>query len=131
MPRRCATPRRAPVLVASPRAREALRSAGDVVLDALVLSGDDERELRWSDESAARPRLRVETAGGDGGRWSGESEGRWEAAPLSGPVRDAYGCGDSFVAGVTLGLAEGRGMEAAARLGAELGARALTRAGAP
>jgi ribokinase len=48
-----------------------------------------------------------------------------------GPIIDAYGCGDSFAAGFTFGLAGGRSVAEAAALGAEAGARMLTRAGAP
>ena len=73
----------------------------------------------------------VVTEGADGGRWRGESEGRWQAVAPDGPVRDSYGCGDAFAAGFTLGLARGLGPEGAAHLGAELGARMLTRVGAP
>ena len=64
-----------------------------------------------------------------GGRWWGESEGRWEAVAPPGEPRDAYGCGDSFAAGVAFGLAEGVSVAEAAALGARCGARCLTEAG--
>jgi ribokinase len=73
----------------------------------------------------------VITEGADGGRYEGESSGRWEVVPPPGAIEDSYGCGDSFAAGTTLGLACGEPLEAAVRRGAEWGAIALTRIGAP
>ena len=67
---------------------------------------------------ASHARLLVATEGDRGGRWWGESEGRWAAAPLPGPPRDTYGCGDSFAAAFTLGLGRGDSIADAARLGA-------------
>lgn len=126
---RCA--RRARVLVASPRAREALASVTGVELDALVLSSEDERESAWAREVAVAPRLVVSTEGAHGGSWAGASAGRWSAVEPSAEARDAYGCGDSFAVGFTLGLASGMSVAQAAQLGAERGALALTRTGAP
>lgn len=122
--------RRSPVVVASPRARDVLASAG-VELDAVVFSERDHDESDWAHRVAARARLLVATEGARGGRWWGESEGRWEAVPLPGEPRDSYGCGDSFAAAFTLGLGRGHTVAQAAALGAEAGARALTRVGAP
>jgi ribokinase len=73
----------------------------------------------------------VETHGAEGGIWWGESEGRWEAVAPDGEPRDAYGCGDSFAAAFTLGLATGASVAEAASIGARAGARCVTRAGAP
>jgi ribokinase len=44
---------------------------------------------------------------------------------------DSYGAGDSFAAGFTFGLASGRPVDEAVRLGAECGAQALTHQGVP
>ena len=123
--------RDARVLVASPRGRSALQSAGAPSIDALVYSHGDEDEREWARRLAPHARLLVETRGADGGVWRGESEGSWEAAPLEGRPRDAYGCGDSFAAGFTFGLASGSTIAEAAATGARCGARCLTRAGAP
>jgi ribokinase len=122
--------RRAKVLVASPRGRAALDREGPA-LDALVYSARDPNEVRWAETLAGRSRLMVETRGADGGHWSGSSTGSWDAVAPPGPPRDAYGCGDSFAAGFTFGLACGRSVADAARIGAECGARMLTRVGAP
>ena len=56
--------------------------------------------------------------------------GPYLAAPLPGPVEDAYGCGDCFTAGLTFALAEGRSPEEAVELGARCGAAVLTGRGA-
>jgi ribokinase len=121
--------RAARVVVASPRGREALQSGPEI--DALVYSGQDRDESRWAERLAGHARLMVETLGHAGGRWRGASEGRWDAVPLGGPLRDSYGAGDSFAAGFTHVLACGGSVVEAAALGAECGARALTRPGAP
>jgi ribokinase len=118
------------VLVATPRIHERLDQSS-VQLDALVYSGSDETEVRWAQTLEAHARWAVVTEGGSGGHWHGESEGRWAAAAPDGPVRDSYGCGDAFAAGFTYGLAQGLGPGEAARIGAEFGARMLTRVGAP
>ena len=61
---------------------------------------------------------------------SPQREGRWDAAPLPGPPVDSYGCGDSFVAGLTVGLARGLDLDGALALGARCGAACLTGRGA-
>lgn len=122
--------RRAHVLVATPRARGGLGQSG-VAIDALVYSASDADERHWAAGLAERCALTVETEGARGGRWSGSSDGRWAAVPVSGEPRDSYGCGDAFAAGLTLGLGRGLSLADAARLGAEQGAAMLTRAGAP
>ncbi|MBV9197253.1 MAG: hypothetical protein JO168_24220 [Solirubrobacterales bacterium] len=122
--------RAARVLTASPRGRAALDGDGPT-LDALIFSADDRDESAWAEKVRARARLLVATEGEHGGRWWGESSGRWSAVAAPGPPRDTYGCGDSFAAGFTYGLAAGRSLPDAARIGAERGAYALTRVGAP
>jgi ribokinase len=122
--------RQARVLVASPRARSALGHDGPVI-DALVYSAGDAGEREWAARVEHRVRLHVATEGAHGGSWWGEAEGRWAPVPPPGPPRDAYGCGDSFAAGFTYGLASALSIAEAAALGAERGALCLTRAGAP
>ncbi|HTU94309.1 MAG TPA: PfkB family carbohydrate kinase [Solirubrobacteraceae bacterium] len=122
--------RAARVLVATPRLRERL-DRPDVYIDALIFSASDEAEVSWARRLESDTRLMVATEGGDGGRWWGESEGRWQAVPPPGPIRDSYGSGDSFAAGVTCALAQGRPISEACQLGAQWGAEMLTRVGAP
>lgn len=121
--------RKAGVLVASPRGRDTLAQGPPI--EALVFSQRDEDESHWARQLEAKAALLVETRGPEGGVWWGESTGSWEAIPPDGPVRDAYGCGDSFAAGFTFALADGRSVAEAAELGAKCGTRMLTRAGAP
>jgi ribokinase len=121
--------RAARVVVASPRGRSALQNGPRV--DALVYSGRDRDESQWARRLADWAGLLVETEGAEGGHWRGISQGRWKAAAPPGPPRDSYGCGDSFAAGFTYGLAAGESVGDAAALGARSGARELTRAGAP
>jgi ribokinase len=114
------------VLVASPRARDALGHG--VPLDALVLSGDDPIERAALARARAEAALLVITAGSRGGSYEAANgeRGEWRAAPLPGPVRDAYGCGDSFAAGLTFGLAAGMERRRALELAARCGATCLT-----
>lgn len=117
--------RGARVLVATPRARDAIRTAG-VVIDVLVGSRNDTGEAL--EDFRPAPRHVVLTEGEHGGRWTGrEGEtGTWGAAELPGPALDAYGCGDSFAAGLTYGLGTGLGMAGALELAARCGAHCLT-----
>ena len=109
-------------LVATPRAYESLRG---VEIDVLVLSGNDRDEVGWADGLSARHR--VLTDGDRGGRWmAGEREGRWAAAAPPGPPVDAYGCGDSFAAGLTYALGRDEPLERAVEFGARCGAACLS-----
>jgi ribokinase len=123
--------RRARVLTASPRGREALTRHDGPPLDALIYSDEDADERAWAGRLDGRARLMVATQGVNGGRWSGAEAGRWSTVPLSAEAHDAYGAGDSFAAAFTFGLARGDSVAEAARLGAERGAHALTCVGAP
>lgn len=119
--------RAARMLVATTRAADALLASG-VAPDVLVASGRDEKE-RAGLATLPAPRLAtVLTDGARGGRWlgvDGEEEGRWPAAEPPDPPVDAYGCGDSFAAGLTYGLAAGMALPAALELAARCGAHCL------
>jgi ribokinase len=118
--------RAARVLVSTPRGLEAIAESG-VELDALVASRADRGELYQAGQLDPPPRAVVRTAGAAGGDWETASDrGSWDAAPLGGPVRDAYGCGDSFAAGLTYGLGAGMQIQRAVELGARCGAACLT-----
>lgn len=122
--------RAARALVATPRSRDGLEAAG-VDVDALVYSASDVDERAWGRRMETRTRLMVETEGAHGGHWWGSEAGRWKAVPLPGEPRDDYGCGDSFAAGFTYGVARRLAIAEAAVIGAECGARALTISGGP
>ena len=117
--------RAARVLVATARIGRLLADAG-VQLDAVVGSARDAAEAHRAIEPA--PRLVVRTEGADGGSWSvpGGGGGRWSAAELPGPPRDAYGAGDSFAAGLAFGLGDGRDVAGALELAARCGAKCMT-----
>ena len=119
--------RHAPVLVATSRELATLRRAA-VQVDVLVGSGEDAAERFETGELEPEPPVVVTTAGHLGG-WI-RPGGPFRAAPLPGPVSDAYGCGDCFAAGLTYGLALGNPVDEAVALGAQCGAAVLTGRGA-
>ena len=114
-------------LVGTARALEPLAGAG-IELDALVASARDEGERYETGQIVPEPRIVVRTDGPRGGAWEATDgeEGRYDATPPPGPVADAYGCGDSFVGGLTYGLGTGMGVSEAIELGARCGASCLT-----
>jgi ribokinase len=118
--------RRARVVVATSRELATLVEAA-VQLDALVGSGKDAAERYTEGAIEPRPRLFAATAGGGGGTYTGVEgrTGSWQAAPVHGPVGDAYGCGDSFAAGLTFGLGRGDEVDDALALAARCGAACL------
>lgn len=119
--------RAARVLTATPRTFEILRDA-HVELDALIGSGRDPGEAYDPADLDPPARLRVVTLGREGGVI--EPGGPFAAAPVPGPVVDAYGAGDSFAAGFTYGLAAAMPVPEAVALAARCGAAALTGRGA-
>jgi ribokinase len=114
-------------LVASGRAPEGLLAAG-VAPDVVVASEHDPKERAGVEALRGVVRWVVLTRGAHGGRWEGAdgSAGTWDAQPLPGPPVDAYGCGDSFAAGLTHGLATGLPLSDALTLAARCGAHCLT-----
>jgi ribokinase len=119
--------RAAASLVSTPRAMGGL-AAAHVAIDVLVASSADSGERFGAADLDPPPSVIARTEGAAGGalEWAGGRSGRWEAAPLPGPPVDAYGSGDSFAAGLTYGLAEGRSPEQAVALGARCGAACMT-----
>jgi ribokinase len=119
--------RHCPVLVATARELATLRRAG-LEVDVLVGSGEDAAERFETGELEPEPGVVVTTAGQLGG-WI-RPGGPFRAAPIPGPVSDAYGCGDCFAAGLTYGLAAGKPVDEAVAIGAQCGAMVLTGRGA-
>ena len=115
--------RRAPVLTATTREIENLRR-GAVQLDALIGSGEDEAERYHAGDLDPEPKLVVTTSGALGG-WM-QPGGPFVAAPVPGPRADAYGCGDSFMAGLTFALGSELESHDAVAFAARCGAAALT-----
>jgi ribokinase len=118
--------RRARVLVATVRAMDALVEA-DVEIDALVASAADPSEQHDLTRLPRRPRAVLRTEGADGGEYTlaDGTTGRWKATPPPGPTVDAYGCGDSFAAGLAVGLGAGKPLDEALHLAARCGAHCL------
>jgi ribokinase len=119
--------RRARVLVATSRVLVQLARAG-VALDALVGSRRDAAERYGPGDLTPVPGLAVWTEGKTGGRYltaDGRTR-RFDAAPVPGPVVDAYGCGDSFAGGLTFALGEDRPVEDALAFASRCGAACLT-----
>ena len=119
--------RRAGALVSTTRALESLIEAR-VELDALASSANDPSERYEDGRLDPAPRLVLRSEGADGGSFvtSDGRQGRWEPEPPPGPPVDAYGCGDSFAAGVSYGLGAGLPTDEALRLAARCGAACLT-----
>lgn len=117
--------RRTHALVATSRVMDELASA-HVQLDAVVGSAEDVDERYRPIEPP--PRLVVATEGERGGTFetSDGERGRYDAAELPGPRVDTYGCGDSFAAGLTYGLASGKDPRGALEIAARCGAYCLT-----
>lgn len=119
--------RRARVVVATARILPQLARAG-VPLDAVVGSGGDQGERYAPGDLEPPPRLAVWTRGASGGSFLTTEgvDGTFPAAPVPGPVVDAYGCGDSFAAGLTFALGSGQGVEDSLAFAAKCGAACLT-----
>ncbi|HWY91038.1 MAG TPA: PfkB family carbohydrate kinase [Solirubrobacteraceae bacterium] len=118
--------RAARVLVASPRATDALGHG--VALDALVSSAKDAIERDEVARAREEAELIVATEGAHGGvyRERGGGSGSWTAAPPPGAAVDSYGSGDSFAAGLTYALGAGMAAPQALDLAARCGAVCLT-----
>lgn len=119
--------RTARVLVATSRVLPLLAEA-NVQLDALVGSELDKAETYKDGDLSTPPRLVVRTSGPAGGTFqlAGGPLERYEPAALPGPVKDTYGCGDSFAAGLTFALAAGYPPRKAVGLAARCGAAVAT-----
>ena len=126
-----AAARRARSLVVTSRRLRQLIESG-VRADVLVASDADPSEAIDPDVLPVPPKAIVWTQGAAGGRWESDEggSGRWEAVPPPSPPVDSYGCGDSFVAGLTVGLGRGLDLDGALVLGARCGAACITGRGA-
>ena len=94
----------------------------------MIGSGSDDSERYERGDIDPLPILAVRTEGERGGTYEliDGTSGWWSAASIPGPIRDAYGCGDSFAAGLTFALAQGLRVGDALEVAATCGAAALT-----
>ncbi len=114
-------------LVVTARRLEDLIASG-VRADVVVASASDPDEDPSELPTAIVPAAIVVTDGPRGGTIT-EAGGRtrtYAAAQPPGPVVDTYGCGDSFAAGLAVGLARGLSLDDAVALGARAGASCCT-----
>jgi ribokinase len=119
--------RRAKIFAATSRELPTLHRAAEE-LDALIGSSGDAGERFDAIDLDPPPRLVVSTSGALGG-WI-RPGGPFRAAPIPGPIEDAYGCGDCFAAGFAFGLGAGMPVDEAVALAARCGATVLTGRGA-
>ncbi|MFY8149076.1 MAG: PfkB family carbohydrate kinase [Prochlorococcaceae cyanobacterium] len=115
--------RRAAWLGATPRVRLPLLRQAAVPLDALIGSALDPGEHTVPGDLEPEPRLRIGTSGARGGHCL--PGGAFDALPPPPLLRDSYGAGDSFAAGVSLGLAAGWTLQQALSLGCHCGRAVL------
>ena len=119
--------RSAAVLAATPRVRLPVLQKAGVALDALIGSGLDPSEWVEPEQLNPAPHTLIRTEGAAGGL--SLPGGRYDPAPMPGPLVESYGCGDSFAAGVVTGLAAEWPLAKAIALGAQCGAACATRFG--
>ena len=112
--------RKSKVVVATPRLGLKTINDSNIELDALIGSGNDPLERVAKDDICIAPKVTIRTEGSRGGVII--PGGRYEAAKLEGKPIDTYGCGDSFAAGVTAGIASGNKLVDAIKIGSDLGA---------
>jgi ribokinase len=115
--------RGARVLVVTARALGQLADAG-IAADVVVGSANDPAERYDADALAEPPAVVVRTDGARGGTFEtadGRS-GRYAPVPVAGLGGDAYGGGDSFMAGLAFGLGRGDALADALALAARCGA---------
>jgi ribokinase len=125
-PRTLIAARSARHLVVTARRLASLVESG-VRADVVVASAADPDEAFDPASLPVPPRAFVFTEGRRGGRIVvAGRERRFEPASPPGPSIDAYGAGDSFAGGLTVGLARGLPLDEAVALAARCGAAALT-----
>ena len=116
--------RKAALLVASPRIGIETFKRANINIDALIGSALDPDERTLLEAIKPSPRICIATQGSLGGE--AFPGGQFKAFKLKKAAIDAYGCGDSFAAGVTIGLSSGWSLNEAISLGAHCGAQCST-----
>ena len=114
-------------LVVTGRRIDDLVAAG-VRADVVVASANDPDEDPSGLPPGLAPTWTVLTDGARGGTLVDRAGNRhaYAAAAAPAPVIDTYGCGDSFAAGITVGLARGLDIDDAIAVGAAAGAACAT-----
>mgnify|MGYP001231368563 CR=1 FL=1 len=113
--------RKAKILTGTPRIDIEIIKQSNIQLDALIGSGLDSGEKFSKSNFKVLPKLIIKTKGEKGcDAWP---LGEFESYKIKDNVVDSYGCGDSFAAGVTLGLAAGFDIKTCISLGSLCGAQ--------
>ncbi|KGG15485.1 MULTISPECIES: PfkB family carbohydrate kinase [unclassified Prochlorococcus] len=120
--------REAKIVCATPRVKIKALNEASIQLDALIASKLDPDEQIKEDSLYVRPKFIIKTEGALGGLIT--PGGRYEAVNPGKEEVDSYGCGDSFAAGVTAGLAANLEIKEAVQLGAKCGAECASHFGA-
>ena len=116
--------RKAKVVCATPRIKACNLNQSNIKIDALISSKLDPYEQNELSKINLVTRFKILTEGKLGGEViPGE---RYKPINATNKEIDSYGCGDSFAAGVTTGLAAKLDMTEAIRIGAECGAKCAT-----
>tara|TARA_Y100001968_G_scaffold315814_1_gene342849 strand:- start:3400 stop:4251 length:852 start_codon:yes stop_codon:yes gene_type:complete len=113
--------RKAKVLTATPRLGVENLKESNIQIDVLIGSGLDPDEQIDLKELSIKPKTIIYTEGKLGGRIL--PGGRYTAIKSKEPLIDSYGCGDSFAAAVTTGLAANWSLNEAISIGAYCGAK--------
>ncbi len=116
--------RKARLIAATPRIGIDILQKSNVHLNALIGSGLDPGETIDPKNLKKEPEFQIATLGAKGGKILPNKY--FEAVNLSSPMVDTYGCGDTFAAGVTTGLAANWSLNHAITLGAHMGAKCTT-----
>ncbi len=116
--------RQSKVLCATPRLKAKYLNQANIKLDALIGSNLDYEEKEETRKVLIKPKVTILTEGALGGEV--KPGDRFQALRLSTKEIDSYGCGDSFAAGVTTGLAGNLELQDAIKLGARCGANCAT-----
>ncbi|AAQ00202.1 MULTISPECIES: carbohydrate kinase family protein [Prochlorococcus] len=119
--------REAKILCATPRVKFKHLNDANIQLDALVGSNLDPDEKVHKNSLLIKPKVTVLTEGESGGIVN--PGGRYKAVELRSKAIDSYGCGDSFAAGLTYGMAANMDIQKAINLGAKCGAACATQFG--
>ena len=119
--------REAKFLIATPRVgQEALKEA-NVPIDVLVGSALDPDEQIKDKGIKSLAKIIIQTKGDKGGE--AFPGGKFQSIKLNKKPIDAYGCGDSFAAGLTAGIGANWNIEKAISLGVHNGAECATHFG--
>ncbi len=116
--------RKAKIVCATPRVKAAQLNGASLKLDALIGSNLDPYERDQTKKIHLKPKITISTEGALGGLM--EPGGRFKAIQIKGKIIDSYGCGDSFAAGMTTGMAAQWDIKRSIELGAKCGADCAT-----